>query len=86
MKQTGNAIKNCLINYLGDQMLDRVKGKLKWFSSVKGYGFITLDGSDYFVHHSELKNDEEFLEGDDVEFSIKQTEKGFSAINITSPK
>jgi len=67
-------------------MEERVKGKLKWFSSVKGYGFITLDGSDYFVHHSELKNDEEFLEGDMCAFEIKQTEKGFSAINVTKIK
>lgn len=66
-------------------MSDRVKGKLKWFSKAKGYGFIESNGIDYFVHCSEIKNDE-FLEGDDVEFSIKQTNKGFSAINVTKIK
>ncbi|GAH56198.1 unnamed protein product [marine sediment metagenome] len=67
-------------------MTERVKGKLKWFSTEKGYGFIESNGIDYFVHHSELKDDDEFHEGDDVEFSIKQTEKGFSAINVTKIK
>lgn len=67
-------------------MTEKVKGKLKWFSDVKGYGFIISDETDYFVHHSELKNGDEFLEGDEVELEIKQTEKGFSAINVTKIK
>lgn len=67
-------------------MSDRVKGKLKWFSSVKGYGFITADGIDYFVHSSEIKDGDEFLEGDELEFEISQSEKGFRAINVTRIK
>jgi len=67
-------------------MEERIKGKLKFFSSVKGYGFITADGIDYFFHASENKDGDEFLGGDELEFSIRQTEKGFSAINVTRIK
>lgn len=64
-------------------MEDRVKGKIKWFSTVKGYGFITSNNIDYFVHISDKKDNDEFQDGDDVEFSIAQTEKGFAAKNIS---
>jgi len=60
-------------------MTERVKGFLKWFDREKGYGFITSNGTDYFIHISQLSG--EIFEGDNVEFEIKQTEKGFSAIN-----
>lgn len=62
-------------------MTERVKGNLKWFDKVKGYGFCTSNGVDYFVHISQLGQG--ILEGDGVEFEIQQTEKGFSAINVT---
>lgn len=68
-------------------MEERVKGNIKWFDKNRGYGFIEKNGTDYFFHISQKRdNDEEFLEGDDVEFSIKQTEKRFSAIDVTKIK
>jgi len=35
------------------------EGKVKWFDSKKGYGFVsnTSDDKDYFVHFSEIKGD-----------------------------
>jgi CspA family cold shock protein len=61
-------------------MSEKIKGHLKWFDQKKGYGFCTKNGTDYFVHVSELGQG--ILEGDEVMFEIEQTEKGFSAINV----
>jgi len=39
-------------------MSDRITGTVKWFSNVKGYGFIEReDGADVFVHFSAIQED-----------------------------
>jgi cold shock protein len=46
-------------------------GKVKWFNSGKGYGFIEqADGEDLFVHFSEIQGDgyKSLEEGQAVEF------------------
>ncbi|MFH2138722.1 MAG: cold shock domain-containing protein [Candidatus Omnitrophota bacterium] len=61
------------------------KGKVKWFSNKKGYGFITAEsGSDVFVHHSTIQGDgfKTLDEGQDVEFEIEQGPKGEQAKNV----
>jgi CspA family cold shock protein len=61
------------------------KGKVKWFSNQKGYGFITRDdGKDVFVHYSAVKGDgyKTLEEGQEVEFDVTQGPKGEQATNV----
>jgi CspA family cold shock protein len=62
------------------------KGKIKWFSNQKGYGFITTDeGKDVFVHFSAIQTEgyKTLTEGDLVEFEITSGTKGDQASNVT---
>jgi len=62
-----------------------MKGKVKWFSNSKGYGFITTeDGSEVFVHHSAIVGEgyRTLRENEAVDFEIVETEKGKQASNV----
>jgi CspA family cold shock protein len=63
-------------------------GIVKWFSSEKGYGFITPDngGTDLFVHHSEIQMDgyASLDEGQKVTFEIGSGQKGPCATNVNA--
>ena len=62
------------------------KGKVKWFSNQKGYGFITPEnGKDVFVHHTAIQGEgyKTLQEGQEVEFEIVQGQKGEQAANVT---
>ena len=62
------------------------EGKVKWFSSEKGYGFIAHDdgGDDVFVHFSAIQADvfRTLNEGDEVTFEVEQGPKGPQARNV----
>ncbi|HNC73627.1 MAG TPA: cold-shock protein, partial [Elusimicrobiota bacterium] len=54
-----------------------MKGKVKWYNRVKGYGFlIPEDGSaEVFVHHSAIQakgKDKVLVDGQAVEFEVTQ--------------
>ncbi len=60
-------------------------GKVKWFDSRKGYGFIEKDGGgDVFCHFQEIVGDgyRSLNEGDRVKFEVIQTPKGEKATKI----
>lgn len=63
------------------------QGTVKWFNAEKGYGFITVDGSDQdiFVHYSEIQMDgyRSLQEGQAVEFNVGQGDKGPQAEAVT---
>ncbi|MFH1655065.1 MAG: cold-shock protein [Candidatus Omnitrophota bacterium] len=62
------------------------RGKVKWFSNKKGYGFITTEsGSDVFVHHSAIQGDgyKSLDEGQEVEFEVEQGPKGEQAVKVS---
>ena len=61
------------------------QGTVKWFKNEKGFGFISQDGGeDVFVHHSSIQMDgyKSLNEGDRVEFTVTQGQKGLKAENV----
>ena len=62
-----------------------MKGTVKWFNDSKGYGFIQHpEGDDVFVHFSEIAGEgfRTLSEGEQVEFELRETEKGLQAANV----
>jgi cold shock CspA family protein len=64
---------------------ERYTGRVKWFNTKAGYGFITItdgskSGSDVFVHHSSINVENEqyryLVQGEYVEFTLSNVMKG----------
>lgn len=64
----------------------RETGIVKWFSRLKGYGFINPDqgGKEVFVHYSAIRGDgyRNLFEGDKVEYELIDRGKGPQAQNV----
>ncbi|HEX6983431.1 MAG TPA: cold-shock protein [Balneolaceae bacterium] len=66
-------------------MAEREVGTVKWFHNGKGYGFITREeGEDIFVHFSEISMEgyKKLEEGQQVEFTVAEGEKGLQAQEV----
>ena len=62
-------------------------GHVKWFSDVKGYGFVVADeqpDTDIFVHYTEIQSEgfKSLVEGQPITFDIKDGPKGPFACNV----
>ena len=61
-----------------------MEGKVKFFNSEKGFGFIIGDDKkDYFVHKSGLEGDITLNEDDLVEFSMEEGDRGLKAVKVS---
>ena len=62
------------------------KGKVKWFTNVKGYGFIEKEGGgqDIFVHYSAIQGEKykTLKQGELVTFDLAEGQKGPQATNV----
>lgn len=67
--------------------MSKLTGTVKWFNSVKGFGFISPDqgGDDVFVHFSAIISESSYRnlkDGDKVEYDVQASERGPSATNV----
>jgi cold shock protein len=65
----------------------RETGTVKWFNTSKGFGFITREnGDDVFVHFRSIRGQghRTLIEGQKVEFSITEGDKGLQAEDVAS--
>ena len=64
----------------------RERGKVKWFDSKKGYGFIcpASGGKDVFVHHTGIEADgyRSLEDGQEVVFERETADRGELAVKV----
>jgi CspA family cold shock protein len=61
-----------------------LQGTVKWFSEGKGFGFITCQNKEYFVHYKEIQADgfKTLEAGEAVSFDPATSQKGMVAKNV----
>ena len=62
-------------------------GKVKWYDSKKGYGYIIGEyGKEIYVHYSGIVKDgfKSLVEGEAVTYEIESGAKGEQAVNVAT--
>ncbi|MCP5103561.1 MAG: cold-shock protein [bacterium] len=62
-----------------------LKGKVKWFDTKKGFGFIqSEEGNDVFVHYTSIESEgfKNLEQGQEVTFEITEGKKGPQAADV----
>ncbi len=60
-----------------------MKGTVKFFNEMKGFGFIAAeDGTEVFVHQSALEQGVTLHENDAVTFDVEEGDRGPKAVNV----
>jgi cold shock protein len=60
-----------------------MKGTVKWYNDMKGYGFIAgEDGKEVFVHRTSIPAGITLSEGDQIEYLVEDSERGQRATNL----
>ena len=69
---------------IGVVTMDKCTGVVKWFNAAKGFGFISCDKKDYFVHFKAIQSDgyKELHEGQKVSFAGRTGDKGLVAEDV----
>jgi CspA family cold shock protein len=68
-------------------MSNRIKGTVKWFNTSKGFGFISTEEGDVFVHYSSIRDNGGYRsldEGQDVECLVIEGERGPQAKDVVA--
>jgi len=71
---------------LKDKVMSTTTGTVIWFNEAKGFGFIEQEsGPDVFAHFSAIAAEgfKTLMEGQKVEFTVTEGQKGPQAENIT---
>ncbi len=70
--------------------MSKQTGLVKWFSRLKGYGFINPDdgGQEVFVHYSAIEGDgyRNLYEGDRVDFELIDNGRGPQAQGVIAKR
>ncbi len=71
------------VDVMSDELMK--SGVVRWFDKDKGYGFISYNDKDFFVHHKDIVADgyRMLVAGQRVKFVPSVNEKGSKASQVT---
>jgi CspA family cold shock protein len=71
-----------------DKVPSEVRGRVKWFDAVKGFGFVVADGTetDILLHANVLRNfgQSTVADGAGISVRVQKTLKGVQAVEVLS--